>query len=67
MKMCESCGIERNRCPFCVYNQMNPYTRFFYLNGMHVCPKGYSDCSSDPEYLKRNYPEWYRQIYGDKK
>ena len=30
-----------------------------------LCPRGYSDCIWDPAYIFYNYPDWYKELYGD--
>lgn len=31
-----------------------------------TCPRGYTDCVYDPAYIKLNYPDWYKELYGNK-
>ena len=31
-----------------------------------VCPRGYLDCVYDPAYIHFHYPDWYKELYGDK-
>ena len=31
-----------------------------------VCPRGYDDCVWDPAYIQCFYPDWYKELYGDK-
>lgn len=31
-----------------------------------VCPRGYMNCVRDPAYILYHYPDWYKELYGDK-
>lgn len=37
-----------------------------YLEYMPTCPRGYTDCVYDPAYIHFHYPDWYKELYGDK-
>ena len=39
-----------------------PHDRGF----IEVCPVGFPFCVYDPAYIKHNYPEWYKKLYGNK-
>ena len=32
-----------------------------------LCPIGCTDCVHDPAYIYAEEPEWYKELYGDKK
>lgn len=31
-----------------------------------TCKFGWDDCINDPAYIYATYPEWYKELYGDK-
>ena len=37
-----------------------------FLYYIAVCPRGFADCIYDPAYIKFHYPDWYKELYGDK-
>ena len=63
---CDSCWTPKlygkEKCRSCsnqpgLTNQLlwNPVT----------CKFGYTDCINDPGYIFVNYPDWYKELYGD--
>ena len=66
MKLCDSCITERALGPECIHNPLNQYRKNHYRDYNPVCPRGYPDCVSHPAYIKKNYPNWYEQLYGNK-
>lgn len=66
MKLCDECITERTLCPECIHNPLNHYKKNHFHDYVPVCPRGYPDCVSDPAYIKKNYPVWYEQLYGNK-
>ena len=71
-----------NRCDKCVSNKSlcsqcrdNPEVQkilaslpklSFFMDYIPVCPRGYLDCVYDPAYIHFHYPDWYKELYGDK-
>ena len=66
MKLCQECVTERELCPQCVHNPLNTYRKDLFQSYHPTCPRGYSDCVSDPAFIKKYYPKWYEELYGDK-
>lgn len=59
------CLNRNSLCENCRENKVFP-TMSFYQSYIPTCPYGYDDCISDPAYIKYNYPNWYKELYGDK-
>lgn len=64
---CDVCMADKSRCTECRENPIyaNVPTRSLFQAYVPTCPRGYSDCTSDPAYLKVYHPEHYHYIYGD--
>lgn len=64
---CNVCKASKEYCRKCrrnpVYAQINGD---YFMEYVPACPLGYTDCISDPAYIKHHYPEWYTKLYGDK-
>lgn len=57
-ELCESCrdNIKYRDYPTSSYHQEYKPT----------CRRGCWDCVCDPAYILYHYPEWYKEMYGDK-
>ena len=64
--MCDTCITNKDMCLKCIYNPMYKDLRSYFKGYEPTCPRGYDDCVYDPAYIKYNYPEWYKELYGDK-
>lgn len=72
MSKCERCVVDKSFCTDCrdnpivqtVLKSLPSQSHFQYYNP--VCPRGFTDCVSDPAYIKYHYPDWYKELYGDK-
>jgi hypothetical protein len=67
---CERCIYDPRQWQICEKCRENPkyanYPRHSYFQEYKpVCPKGYDDCIYDPAYIKYEYPDWYKELYGD--
>jgi hypothetical protein len=69
---CDKCVSDKSLCSHC---RDNPEVqkilaslpqRSFFMNYAPVCPRGYLDCVYDPAYIHFHYPDWYKELYGDK-
>ena len=65
---CEKCVTDRGLCDRC---SKNPKYRDYPHKSLFqaykpTCPRGYTDCIRDPAYVKFYYPEWYKELFGDK-
>ena len=65
--ICKYCWTPRveskERCRTCIHNFD---LKDHYLNNPVTCKFGYQDCIHDPGYIFAHYPDWYRELYGDK-
>lgn len=65
---CDKCVTDKSKCKKCnenpIYKDFPSYSQF--SEYIPVCPKGMTDCISDPAYILCHYPEWYKELYGDK-
>ena len=72
MLLCESCVADKSLCSNCkdhpiVKKILLSLPKHSYFQEYEpVCPRGYEDCVSDPAYIKYHYPNWYKELYGDK-
>ena len=72
MNKCEKCITDKIHCIECKNNPV--YERIFaalpkksfFMKYIPVCPRGYTDCINDPAYIKYHYPDWYKEMYGNK-
>lgn len=64
---CISCVVDRSKCIMCRENPIydDVPTQSLYQSYISTCPIGYTNCVSDPAYIKYNYSEWYKELYGD--
>lgn len=64
---CDSCVTDKSECVKCRDNPIykDVPTRSLYQKYIPTCPRGYADCVCDPAYIKCNYPDWYKELYGD--
>lgn len=64
---CDSCVTDKSQCKKCadnpIYKDIPRHS--FYQDYIPTCPRGYVDCVNDPAYIKCNYPEWYKEEFGD--
>jgi hypothetical protein len=69
---CDKCVSDKSLCSHC---RDNPEVQkilaslpklSFFMNYAPVCPRGYLDCVYDPAYIHFHYPDWYKELYGDK-
>lgn len=69
---CDKCVSDKSLCSHC---RDNPEVQkilaslpklSFFMNYVPVCPRGYLDCVYDPAYIHFHYPDWYKELYGDK-
>ena len=64
---CDRCVTSKDQCINCkdnpIYADYPKQSKFAAY--MPVCPRGYSDCIYDPAYIKFNYSEWYKELYGN--
>lgn len=69
---CDKCVSDKSLCSHC---RDNPEVQkilaslpkqSFFMNYIPVCPRGYLDCVYDPAYIHFHYPDWYKELYGDK-
>ena len=69
---CDKCVTDKSECKNCRNNaevqkilkslpKHNLFTAY-----VPVCPRGYTDCIYDPAYIHFHYPDWYKELYGDK-
>lgn len=59
---------DTDKCDNCIDHpkwQDRPTQSYFELY-RRTCPHGYRDCIYDPAYIKFWYPDWYKDLYGDK-
>ena len=68
MNKCNSCV---NQGDICVHCKDNPiYANYpqvsYHQTYKPACPIGAIDCVGDPAYIKFHYPDWYKELYGDK-
>ena len=67
LSKCERCVQDPEMCVNCsdnpVYANIPRYS--LYMAYKPVCPRGFSDCVTDPAYIKFHYPDWYKNLYGD--
>ena len=82
MDYCKYCTTDKINCDKCLTNpKYKDFKDFFkpdyseeYYNESFLeeqgyiptCPRGYSDCIGDPAYIKYHYPDWYKELHGDK-
>ncbi len=82
MDYCKYCVADKSNCEKCLTNpKYKDFKNFFesdnseeYYNAallerqgyLPTCPRGYNDCIGDPAYIKYHYPDWYKELYGDK-
>lgn len=68
MGKCDKCVTDKFQCMFCPDNPEYVHIEKHSLFTAYkpVCPRGYTDCVRDPAYIKHHYPEWYKDLYGDK-
>lgn len=64
MSRCDICITDRSECVNCSENPKYP-KRSLFTEYHPVCPRGYVDCVRDPAYVLCNYPDWYKDLYGD--
>ena len=66
---CEKCVVKDEAdCSQCADNFIYaavPRQSFFQYY-KPTCPRGYTDCVYDPAYIYFHYPDWYKELYGDK-
>lgn len=68
MSVCEKCVASKDLCKDCRDNPIFkkvPRTSNF-MAYVPTCPREYTDCVSDPAYIKFYHPDWYKRLYGDK-
>ena len=67
VKHCEVCVTDKSKCDNCRDNPKyaNVPKHSLFQDYIPLCPRGYVDCISDPAYIKRYHPSWYKEIYGD--
>lgn len=58
------CLADRANCLSCTANLYGSGT-YRFMPYVPTCPRGYDDCVNDPAYIKYNYPDWYKDLYGD--
>ena len=65
--ICDSCVTDKSKCMKCRDNPIykNIPTHSLYQEYIPTCPRGYVDCVCDPAYIKYNYLDWYKKLYGD--
>ena len=65
---CSKCVTDKSRCDECMENiKYRDVPRIsLYAEYKAVCPFGMTDCVCDPGYIKYHYPEWYKDMYGNK-
>ena len=69
---CDKCVSDKSLCSNCRDNpevqkiliSLPRYT--YFTDYMPTCPRGYTDCIYDPAYIHFHYPDWYKELYGDK-
>lgn len=68
MGICDRCITNRDECVGCRYApQYRDYPNVSKFKEYEpTCRLGYTDCISDPAYIKFHYPDWYKDLYGDK-
>ena len=64
---CNTCVTDKTLCDQCKDNPKyrNVPKQSLFTEYKPVCPFGMVDCVCDPAYIKYNYPEWYKELYGD--
>ena len=72
MSKCEKCIADKSLCHNCYDSPevqkilMSLPKHSHFLEYAPVCPRGFTDCISDPAYILYYYPSWYKELYGDK-
>lgn len=66
MPRCSECVTEKTQCPHCVHNPLHHFHQNFFRDYNPICPRGFQSCNSNPDYLRKKYPEWYKELYGEK-
>lgn len=59
------CCINKIYCKSCSEYYGYIPKQSLYTDYIPVCPLGYGDCIYDPAYLKRNYPDYYKEEFGE--
>lgn len=64
---CERCVQDKELCMNCRDNPIyhNVPRHSLYMDYKPACPRGFTDCVTDPAYIKFHYPDWYKELYGD--
>lgn len=62
----DKCIQDKRLCHKCTFNESLPKLASYLKFYEPVCPKGYNDCVLDPAYIKYYYPDWYKDLYGNK-
>ena len=71
MSKCKYCINDKSWCKKCIDNPFYQEIlaklpkHSYFMDYIPACPRGYSDCVGDPAYIKFNYPDWYKELYGD--
>jgi hypothetical protein len=65
---CDRCVSSKDLCKQCKDNPEYAWVpkRSQYQEYIPVCPKGMTDCISDPAYILKYHEKWYHEMYGDK-
>lgn len=65
---CQICITDKSRCDDCKDNPKyrNIPRQSLFMAYEPACPFGMMDCISDPAYDKFYYPDYYKELYGDK-
>ena len=64
---CDRCITDKSDCQFCrdYYKYYWAPTTSRFTACKPTCPRGYKDCVHDPAYIQFNYPDWYKELYGN--
>ena len=69
---CDKCVSNKSWCTECIdHPEVQQILKSLpkqscFMAYVPTCPRGYTDCVSDPAYIYFHYPDWYKELYGDK-
>lgn len=65
--LCRNCWTPKlHGDEHCLSCSRHPGMTDKYLSNPITCKFGFKDCVNDPGYIFANYPDWYKELYGDK-
>ena len=69
---CDKCVSDKSWCTECIdHPEVQKILKSLpkqscFMAYVPTCPRGYTDCVYDPAYIHFHYPDWYKELYGDK-